>query len=230
LHRQVSRIFTLEDAIDVIGVCEMGGYGSGRSGGEPTVESEFAFRIDIDALRRDGLIRLGARAGCVIRFSHPCRDLKVECETHIGSPWNDWVRLKYEMRDYWTDELLKIDDKVYLVPTHPHFGGLRWWFVCPHLNRRVRTLYLPRSGRHFWSRHAYELAYACQRETNFDRALRRARKLRLRLGGDPADDEYPDKPPRMRWATYNRLMVKLVAADDVANERLTSLAARWAGR
>jgi hypothetical protein len=28
----------------------------------------------------------------------------------------------------------------------------------------------------------------------------------LRLGGDPADDEYPDKPPRMRWATYNRLI------------------------
>ena len=97
----------------------------------PTVESEFAFRIDIDALRRDGLIRLGARAGCVIRFSHPYRDLDVECETHIGGPWNDWVRLKYEMRDYWTGEPLKIDDKVYLAPTRPHFGGLRWWFVCP---------------------------------------------------------------------------------------------------
>src|SRR5437660_9442883 len=22
------------------------------------------------------------------------------------------------------------------------------------------------------------------------------------LGGDPADDEYPNEPPRMRWATY----------------------------
>ena len=68
----------------------MGGFGSGRSSGRPTVESEFAFRIDIDALRRDGLIRLGARAGCVIRFSHPCRALDVEYETHIGRPWNDW--------------------------------------------------------------------------------------------------------------------------------------------
>ena len=154
----------------------------------------------------------------------------MECETHIGGPWNDWVRLKYEMTDYWTGEPLKIDDKVYLVPTRPHFGGLRWWFMCPHLNRRVRKLYLPRSGRHFWSRHAYELAYACQRETKFDRALRRARKLRLTLGGDPADDESPDKPPRMRWATYNRLMDKLVAADDVADERLILLAAWWLER
>ena len=47
------------------------------------------------------MIRLGVRAGCVIRFSGPYRDLDVECETHIGGPWNDWVRLKYEMTDYW---------------------------------------------------------------------------------------------------------------------------------
>jgi hypothetical protein len=175
----------------------MGGYGSGRRGGGPTVQS--AFRVEIDALRRDGLIRPGVRGGCVIRFSGPYRDLDVECETHIGDPWNDWVRLKYEMTDYWTGEPLAIDDKIFLATSRPPFGGLRWWFVCPHLNRRVRKLYLPLGGRHFWSRRAYELAYASQRETKYDRALRRARKLRLRLGGDPANDEYPDKPPRMRW-------------------------------
>src|SRR5215813_13729567 len=101
----------------------MGGYGNGRRGGGPTVESEFAFRIDIDALRRDGLIRLGVRAGCVIRFSHPCRDLDVECETHIDGPWNDWVRLKYEMTDYWTGEPLAIDDKIFPVTSRPPF---RW--------------------------------------------------------------------------------------------------------
>jgi hypothetical protein len=87
----------------------------------------------------------------------------------------------------------------------------------------LRKLYLPLGGRRFWSRRAYELAYASQRETKYDRALRRARKLRLRLGGDPADDEYPDKPPRMRWATYNRLMDRLVAADGVVDERLRLL-------
>jgi hypothetical protein len=83
----------------------------------------------------------------------------------------------------------------------------------------------PLGGRHFWSRRAYELAYASQRETKYDRALRRARKLRLRLGGDPTDDEYPDKPPRMRWATYNRLMDRLVAADGVADELAARLLA-----
>src|SRR5262245_48138848 len=57
-------------------------------------------------------------------------------------------------------------------------------------------------------------------KTVHDRAMRRARKLYLRLGGHPADDEYPDKPKRMRWSTYNRLMDKLVAADGVTDERL----------
>jgi hypothetical protein len=59
-----------------------------------------------------------------------------------------------------------------------------------------------------------------------DRASRRARKLCLRLGGDSGDDTYPDKPKRMRWTTYNRLMDKLVAADRVADQGLIMLAAR----
>jgi hypothetical protein len=176
------------------------------------------------------MIRLGVRGGCVMHFSGYWHDLDVECETHIDGPWNGWVRLKYEMTDYWTDEPFEIDDKIFLATSRPPFGGLRWWFVCPRSNRRVRKLYLPLGGRHFWSRRAYELAYASQRETKYDRALRRARKLRLRLGGDPADDEYPDKPPRMRWATYNRLMDRLVAADGVADERLVLLAARLLGK
>jgi hypothetical protein len=49
----------------------------------------------------------------------------------------------------------------------------------------------------------------------------------LRLGGDPADGEYPDKPPRMRWTTYNRLMDKLVAADGVVDERLLAARVLW---
>jgi hypothetical protein len=112
----------------------MGGFGSGRRGGYPTIES--TFRIDIDALRSHRLIRLGGRGGWVIRFSGPYHDLDVECETQIDGPWNGWVRLKYEMTDYWTGEPLEIEDKIFLATSRPPFGGLRWWFVCPHLNRR----------------------------------------------------------------------------------------------
>jgi len=197
----------------------MGGFGSGRRGGRPTVES--ALRLDIDSMMCWGAIQPGShRVGEMRLHQFYGDDIDVKYESLAGDPSNSWLRLRYSMADYRSGGELKIDDKVYLAPTRPHFGGLRWWFVCPHLNRRVRKLYLPLGGRHFWSRRAYEFAYASQRETKYDRALRRARKLRLRLGGDPADDEYPDKPPRMRWATYNRLLDKLRAADGVADERL----------
>ena len=183
----------------------MGGFGSGRSGGRPTVES--ALRLDIDDMMQWGAIRPGShRTGEMRLHQLYGDDLDVKFESHPGDPENSWLWLRYSITDYWSGEELKIDDKVYLAPSRPHLGGLRWWFVCPQLYRRVRKLYLPFGGRHFWSRHAYELAYASQREAKFDRALRRARKLRLRLGGDPTDDEYPDKPPRMRWVTDNRLM------------------------
>jgi hypothetical protein len=202
----------------------MGGSGRGRGG--PTVES--ALRLDIDDMMQWGGIRPFARlAGEMLagemRFNFYGDDIDVKFESHAGDPWESWLRLKYAMADYWTGEKVEIDDKIFLATTRPPFGGLRWWFVCAHLNRRVRKLYLPLGGRHFWSRRAYRLAYASQRGTKYDGALRRARKLRLRLGGDPADDEYPDKPLRMRWATYNRLLDKLRAADGVADERLGRL-------
>ena len=178
-------------------------------------------------MMRRGLVQPNARVDCELRFSLYDDEIDIRCEAHVSAPEGSFVRLRYAMADYWTGEEIEIDDKIFLTTTRPPFGGLRWWFRCPRSGRRVRKLYLPLGGRHFWSRCAYGLAYASQRETVYDRAMRRARKLCLRLGGDPADDEYPDKPKRMRWTTYDRLMEKLVAADDVADERLVLFAARW---
>jgi hypothetical protein len=114
----------------------------------------------------------------------------------------------------------KSTTKIYLTASRPWFGGRRWWFVCPTENRRVRKLYLPPSARRFRSRRAYRLAYASQREAVHDRAMRRARKLCRRLGDDPMDGHYPEKPPRMRWATYDRLLDKLIAANRIPDERM----------
>jgi hypothetical protein len=79
-----------------------------------------------------------------MRLNPVVRDHFLKQVARLGGPWDDWVRLKYEMTDYWTGEPLAIDDKIFLATSRPPFGGLRWWFVCPHLNRRVRKLYLPR--------------------------------------------------------------------------------------
>jgi hypothetical protein len=157
-------------------------------------------------MMRWGCIRPGAHLQGEMTLHFYDDELAIKFESRVGDPWDSWLRLQYTIHDYWTGDPYEIDDKIFLTTTRPSFGGLRWWFVCPRLNRRVRKLYLPLGGRHFWSRRAYRLAYASQRETVYDRAMRRARKLYLKLGGDPADDAYPDKPKRMRWTTYNRLM------------------------
>ena len=203
----------------------MGGFGSGRRGGGPTVES--ALRLDIDSMMRWGAIQPGCLVTGEMHLNLYHDQIDVKFETDARNVENAWLRLRYQMTDRWSGQEVEIDDKIALTTSRPRFGGLRWWFVCPRQNRRVRTLYTPLGGRHFWCRRAYRLAYASQRETEYDRALRRARKLYLRLGGDPADDEYPDKPKRMRWTTYNLLMDKLLAAEEVVDERLAPLMARW---
>jgi hypothetical protein len=126
----------------------MGGYGSGRGGGRPTVES--ALRLDIDAMIRWGVICPGAHLGGEMRFDFYDDRLDIKFVARVGDPWRSCLRLQYSIADYWTGEELQINDRIYLATSRPHFGGSRWWFVCPRTDRRVRKLYLPLGGRHFW--------------------------------------------------------------------------------
>jgi hypothetical protein len=192
----------------------MGGYGSGQRSDRPLVEQ--ALKLDIDRMKRCGVIQVGSHVAGTMRLTLYDDDIDVRFEARAGDPWYNWLRLKYMIANYETGEPLEVDDQVRLVATiQPNFGGSRWWFVCPHTNRRVRQLLLPLGAHHFLSRQAYGLGYECQRERAYDRAVRRVRKLHRRLGGDPADGV--DKPPRMRWATYARLVAELDAAERAAD-------------
>jgi hypothetical protein len=193
----------------------MGGSGSGRYGGRPIVET--ALRLDIDRMMRRGAIQPGAHLGGQMQFNFDDDRIDVKFESRAGDPCNSWLRLQYVIHDYWSAEPYEIDDKIYLATSRPPFGGLRWWFVCPRLNCRVRKLYLPLGARHFRSRRAYRLAYASQRGTEIDRAHRGQAKIKARLIGelDPDDWDLPPKPKRMRWRTYQRYIDKFDAYEDV---------------
>ena len=83
-------------------------------------------------------------------------------------------------------------------------GGHRYWFTCPRCDRRVAILY--RLNRAFACRHCQNLTYACQGESLGDRAIRRADKIRARLGWVPGIAHASGiKPAGMHWRTYLRL-------------------------
>lgn len=94
--------------------------------------------------------------------------------------------------------------KICLVRTRCNLGGDRTWWQCPHCAQRCAILYV-RTG--IGCRKCHRLRYQVESETEGRKAYRRADKLRERLGWFPgvAFGEGV-KPPRMRWATFNRLL------------------------
>jgi hypothetical protein len=94
-----------------------------------------------------------------------------------------------------------------------NLGGERPFFICPGVvigrvcNRRAAKLYS--AGRYYLCRHCYRLSYACQGESPSDRAMRRATKIRHRLGGGSGFMHgFPKRPKGMWSRTYDRLSTK----------------------
>jgi hypothetical protein len=102
-------------------------------------------------------------------------------------------------------------------------GGRQVYFRCPAVGcgRRVSALY---GGAVFACRRCHKLAYPSQREDRFERAGRKAEKIRAKLGwgggllcGDGC------KPKGMHWRTYLRLVEH---CDQLSNLSLLGLMQR----
>lgn len=86
-------------------------------------------------------------------------------------------------------------------------GGWRMWLVCPECRKHFYVLRAV--GDRVACRHCLGLKYKCQSETANDRLLRKANKLRERLGWEPGVlNPLGEKPKYMRWDTYERLRLE----------------------
>jgi hypothetical protein len=99
---------------------------------------------------------------------------------------DEYIRFQYTQTDRHSGEKTELDYKVRLEWTACHFGGRRWWFICPLVvngracNRRVGVLYLD-GGKYFGCRHCYDLTYESSKTSHqFDRMF-------LRMGIDPKE-------------------------------------------
>jgi hypothetical protein len=151
----------------------MGGYGSGRPA---TYDKK---RTVEDCLSLDAR-KMGHRG----QLAMWCKDFVlwdsgegIVFDVTPGGRYDRVISLHFTLRG-----VHKIECPIELQSTVPHFGGKRWWFVCPGIegretcDRRVAKLYFPPGAVGFACRHCHELTYrSCQdsrnRETWFDRFL-----------------------------------------------------------
>jgi hypothetical protein len=194
----------------------MGGFGSGRQGGKATTSG--CYQIDARKLQRAGVLTAGGSfAWHWSRNGEAVASIRARAEedrlTLIYSHKRggaDWQAMDYPVGLEWTACTL---------------GGRRVWFLCPEnrCGRRVALLYLGGAGI-FACRHCYRLAYACQRETADDRAMRRAGNIRERLGWQAGiANPRGGKPKGMHWRTFNRLTAE---HDAFVGVSLAGMAAR----
>jgi len=178
----------------------MGGIGSGRRNqiGKDTTSGYRS--LDVRRLHRDGLLAPGRAFGwqwsrdgeVVASISIKTIPDQVVLKYRHRTRGEDWQPMAYGVRLEWTD---------------CHYGGSRPWFLCPAqgCGRRVAKLYHGPAGI-FACRHCYRLAYDCQRESDDDRATRRAERIRQRLGWEPGILNFPGRRPKgMHRRTFEHL-------------------------
>jgi hypothetical protein len=169
----------------------------------PSAVVESAFDIDVRRWQRRGLLVPGMTFLCHwavwLAFSYRIAWLTGQVES------DDRVRLTYRVRmprKRWQN----LDQEVSLVWDSCRYGGRRPWFLCPHCGQSVAVLYLGGRSISFCCRQCAGLKYRSQDGGTRLRLMRKAEKIRSRLGGSPSVwIPFPDKPRTMRWSRYLRL-------------------------
>ena len=198
----------------------MGGFNSGRPAWHATVESGVV--LDLCRLIRAGSVVPGFYRGGGLTWTRTGtgeRVASIGYAADITEPHAAVIRLTYTITRQ--GRAVEKDYQVWLTATQPHFGGRRWWFLCPVSGRRAGKLYLPPGGDVFASRAVYRLAYQSQRVSRIERTHGRQRRIYARLGVDYRCFEQgaPVRKKWMRRATYERLLGELAAAE-VAHEHV----------
>ena len=194
----------------------MGGYGSGRIGGRPTVES--GLTIDLCRLIRQGDIQPGAHVSGILTWRRSRTGetvARIGYEASMLDPVQSWLRLIHIITHSRDGRKVNCDYRVLVESTWPHFGGCRWWFICPLTGRRTANLYLANGADRFAARDVYRVAYASQNNSMLNRSHAHQARLYAKLGQTYVAFQQgpPPRPKWMRRKTYQRLLGELALAE-----------------
>lgn len=194
----------------------MGGIGSGsywRWNKKSTTDDLRC--IDVRRWAREGLLSAGTHFGW-------SWNVDGEAVASIGAATQEgYVQLRYQARQSGGD-WREMNYPVMLDCQSCNFGGHRVWFICPAkgCGARVAILY---GGGFFACRNCHDLTYPSQKEIGYQRAFRRADKIRERLGWDTGfDSPTGTKPKGMHWSTFDRLTSELAHFERIAYAGITS--------
>lgn len=160
----------------------MGGIGSGRDAEHHHHLVEHSLTLDLPSLIRRGRVRDGHKGEGRLCFTEiDGRHLNVAFLYDLTDPPLGYLALKY-VRVFHGGGRREIMQFIRLTSTEPHFGGRRWWMICPHGRQRVAKLYLPPGGDTFASREEWDLIYASQQQCGLDRQFARLDRIERHLG------------------------------------------------
>ena len=174
----------------------MGGQGSGRRQVYERRTTDGVLSIDIAELGRKGALQPWHRS--VVNWSRGGEPIGsigllalpegLELSFRFRAPQGSWQ---------------EVQQLIQYLSTATPFDQPRRWFQCPGCNRRCRVLF---GGECFRCRLCQNLKYESQFETGAQRANRRSRKIRRRLGGGTnLMEDFPSRPSGMHKTTYQRL-------------------------
>ena len=153
----------------------MGGFGSGKwiDVYQRKTSVQLCKEISVKILRRNGFLSAG-RAGKIVWTDPAGKETgRVKIQTVTGGD-GDITSLQLRIGGIVTGQEYFIK----FTRTSCHFGGYRYWFVCPvvkdgvYCGNRAAKLYLPPGGQYFGCRECYDLTYeSCQKSHKYDRII-----------------------------------------------------------
>lgn len=201
----------------------MGGFGSGRHGGKPTVDASLC--IDFTWMLRTGRAKEGARRSGTLSWNRGGEEAgSIAYQAIMHEPGIE--RLELFFRRGSGDDREDVRQTIRLCHTVPHYGGKRWWMVCPYRNVRIGKLYMPFGGDRFASRQAWRLGYQCQRDAVRDRPFERLFRLQKKLGCDQHWGAGLQRPKGMWQRTFDRHMERYWALDDECAVEMMAMTSR----
>jgi hypothetical protein len=206
----------------------MGGWGSGRQGGLPTVED--GLTIDLPLMLRQRWVRDGAWGSGNLHWScNGTRTASIGHRYDLSDPTAASLTLIFT----WTPrggEPQQVEQRIALVSTTPNYGGRRWWMLCPLTGRRVAKLHLPPGGGKFACRKAWRLPYRSQRAAHRDRPFEKLFRLQRKLGSHEGWEAGLFRPKGMWRRTYERHLERYWELDAECNAEMALVMLRLGGK